>query len=79
MIRSEVRDALSKIYVRNLNTNKEEELVITDEKIISPRASLMQKDRNTNKLYITYHSPKIPGKAYIYDILTKKKNLLRKK
>jgi hypothetical protein len=38
MIRSELRDALSKLYVRNLNTNKEEELVITDEKVISPRA-----------------------------------------
>ena len=32
MIRSEVRDALSKLYVRNLNTNIEEELIITDEK-----------------------------------------------
>lgn len=77
MIRSELRDALSKLYVRNLNTNKEEELVITDEKVISPRASLMQKDRNTNKLYIAYHSPKIPGKSYIYNILTKEKKLVK--
>ena len=52
MIRSELRDALYKLYVRNLNVNKEEELVITDEKVISPGISLMQKDRNTNKLYI---------------------------
>ena len=28
MVRSEVRDALSKLYVRNLSTNKEEELTI---------------------------------------------------
>jgi len=77
MIRSELRDALSKVYVRNLNTNKEEELVITDEKVISPGASLMQKDRNTNKLYIAYHSPKIPGKSYIYNILTKEKKLVK--
>ena len=77
MIRSELRDALSKLYVRNLNTNKEEELVITDEKVISPGASLMQKDRNTNKLYIAYHSPKIPGKSYIYNILTKEKKLVK--
>ena len=77
MIRSELRDALSKLYVRNLNTNKEEELVITDEKVISPGASLMQKDRNTNKLYIAYHSPKTPGKSYIYNILTKEKKLVK--
>lgn len=77
MIRSELRDALSKLYVRNLNTNKEEELVITDEQVISPGASLMQKDRNTNKLYIAYHSPKIPGKSYIYNILTKEKKLVK--
>ena len=50
MIRSEIRDALSKLYFRNLNTNEEKELVISDEKVISPGASLMQKDRNTNKI-----------------------------
>ena len=37
----------------------------------------MQKDRNTNKLYIAYHSPKIPGKSYIYNILTKEKKLVK--
>ena len=73
MVRGEVRNALSKLYVRNLKTNKEEELIITDEKVISPGVSLMQKDKNTNKIYVAYHSPKIPGKAYIYDIVTKKK------
>ena len=71
MIRSELRDALSKIYIRNLNTNKEEELFITEEKVISIGSSLMQKDRNTNKIYIAYHSPKTPGKSYIYDIITR--------
>jgi len=77
MVRSELRDALSKLYVRNLNTNKEEELVITDEKVITPGASLMQKNRNTNKLYIAYTSPKTPGKSYIYDIATKEKKLVK--
>jgi len=77
MVRSELRDALSKLYVRNLNTNKEEELVITDEKVITPGASLMQKNRNTNKLYIAYTSPKTPGKSYIYDIATKVKKLVK--
>ena len=73
MVRFELRDALPKLYARNLNTNKEEELVIADEKVINLGASLMQKDRNTNKIYIAYQSPKIPGKSYIYDILTKEK------
>ena len=77
MIRSEVRNALSKLYVRNLNTNIEEELIITDEKIITPGASLMQKNRNTNKIYIAYNSPKIPGKSYIYNIATKEKELVK--
>jgi len=77
MIRSELRDALSKIYIKNLNTNKEEELVITKEEVISPGVALMQKDRNTNKVYIAYHSPKTPGKSYIYNILTKEKKLVK--
>ena len=78
MIRSELRDALSRIYIRNLNTNKEEELDIAEEKVISVGASLMQKDRNTNKIYIAYHSPKTPGNSYIYDVLTKEKKLVKK-
>ena len=77
MIRSELRDALTKLYVRNLKNNKEEELIITNEKVITPGASLIQKNRNTNKLYIGYNSPKTPGKSYIYNIITKKKKLVK--
>jgi len=78
MIRSEVKNALSKIYVNNLKTNEEEELIITNEKVISPGAGLMQKDRNTNKIYVSYHSPKTPGKTYVYDVVTKEKKLVKK-
>ena len=77
MVRSELRDALTKLYVKNLKTNKEEDLVVSDEKVITPGASLMQKDRNTNKMYIAYNSPKTPGKSYIYDIVTKEKKLVK--
>ena len=77
MIRSEVRDALSKLYVRNLNIDSEEELIITEEKVISSAASLMQKDRNTNKIYVTYLSPRTPGYTYIYNISTKEKKLVK--
>jgi len=34
VIRSEVSDALAKVFVRNIKTNKEEELIITSEKVI---------------------------------------------
>jgi len=77
MVRTEVKDALSKVYVRNLSTNLEEELVVADEKVISPGVSLTQKDRNTNKIYISYNSPKTPGKTYIYDVSTKEKKLVK--
>jgi len=77
MVRSEVRNALSKLYVRNLNTNIEEELFFTDEKVISPGCALTQKNRNTNKVYIGYHSPKTPGKTYIYNVQTKEKKLVK--
>ena len=77
MIRSEVRDALSKLYVRNLNIDSEEELIITEEKVISSGTSLIQKDRNTNKIYVAYHSPRTPGYTYIYDISTKEKKLVK--
>tara|TARA_Y100000590_G_scaffold181089_1_gene206406 strand:- start:291 stop:2372 length:2082 start_codon:yes stop_codon:yes gene_type:complete len=77
MIRSEVRDALAELYVRNLKTNKEEKLVVTNEKVITPSGSIMQKDRNTNKLYVSFESPNVPGKSYIYDVLTKEKKLVK--
>ena len=50
MVRSERVDALPKLFVRNLKTNEEEELKISDEEIISPGMSLGQKDRNTDKV-----------------------------
>ena len=78
MIRSELRNALAKLYIRSLKTNNEEELIITEEKVISPGVSLMQKDRDTNKIYIAYNSPKTPGKSYIYNINTKEKKLIKK-
>ena len=54
IIRSEVSDALSKIYVRNIKTNKEEELNITDEKVISPGISL-----GAEKQRYKYHKNKL--------------------
>ena len=77
MIRSEKIDALPKLFVRNLKANTEEELVISDEELINPSISLMQKDRKTNKLRIGYESPKTPLRTYEYDIVTKEKKLVK--
>ena len=73
MIRSEVR---SNIYTfsRNLKTEKEDELLITDEVVISPAISLSQKDKNTDNIYISYESPKTPSRTYLYNISTQEKN-----
>ena len=57
ILRTEISDALSKIFVRNVKTNHEEELIFTDEKVISPGVSLVQKDKNTDTIRIGYESP----------------------
>ena len=77
IIRSEVSDALSRIYVRNVKTNKEEELKITDEKVISPGISLKQKDKDTDVIRIGYDSPKTPSRIFEYNIKTKEKKLIK--
>ncbi len=77
MIRHETVDALPKLFIRNLKNNKEEELVISDEEIINPGISLIQKDRNTNVLRIGYESPKTPARTYEYNISTKEKKLVK--
>ena len=77
IIRSEVSEALAKIYVRNIETNKEEELKITQEKVISPGISLKQKDKNTDIIRISYDSPRTPSRTFEYDIKTKEKKLVK--
>ncbi len=77
MIRSEVVDALPKLFIRNLKNNNEEELVVSEEEVISPGVSLMQKNRNTDVLRIGYDSPKTPSRVYEYNIVTKEKKLVK--
>ena len=77
IVRSEMSNALSKIYVRDIKTNKEEELIITDEKVISPGISLMQKDKDTDWIRIGYESPKTPSRVFEYNIKTKEKKLVK--
>ena len=77
ILRYEVSDALSKIYVRNIKTNQEEELKITEERVISPGISIGQKDKDTNIIRISYDSPKTPSRTFEYNIKTKEKKLLK--
>jgi len=77
VIRSETSNALSKLFVKNKNTNKEEELIFSDEKVIVPSVSLIQKDKNTDLLYLSYSSPKTPGKTYLYNLKSKDRKLVK--
>ena len=77
IIRGEKSNALGKLFVRNNHTGIEEELSFSDEKVIVPGISLMQKDRNTNLVYLSYSSPKSPSKTYLYNLKTKEKKLVK--
>jgi oligopeptidase B len=77
IIRSEKSDAIPKIFIRNIETNKEEELVISKEPVGSPGVSLMQKNTCTKKIRISWDSLATPGKIYEYDIETKEKKLVK--
>jgi oligopeptidase B len=76
-IRGEKSDAIPKIYVRNIKTNKEEEIKISDEAIGSPGVALMQKNTSTTKIRISWESMATPGRVYEYDIITKEKKMVK--
>ena len=77
IIRSETSDALDKLFVKNISTGLEEELIFTNEKVFVPNIALAQKDRNTNKIYIGYSSPKTPSRVYLYDLSNKSKKIVK--
>ena len=76
-IRGEKSDAIPKLYVRNIKTNQEEEIKISEEVIGSPGAALMQKDSNTTKIRVSWESMATPGRVFEYDIVTKEKKLVK--
>jgi len=77
IIRSETSDALDKLFIRNIATNFEEELIFSDEKVCVPNISLRQKDKNTDEIYIGYSSPKTPSRVYLYNLSNKSKKLVK--
>ncbi len=77
VIRSETSNALGKIILRDPKTNKEDEIIFSDEKVIVPSISLTQKDKNTDNVYLSYSSPKTPGRTYLYNLKSKEKKLVK--
>ena len=77
ILRAEISNALGKIFVKNIDTNIEEEIKFTDEKVIEPGISLKQKDRNTDYIYLNYSSPKTQTRVYLYNLKTKEKKLIK--
>lgn len=77
IIRSEKSDAIPKLFVRSIKTNKEEEIKISDEPIGVPGVSLMQRDTNTTMIRVGWESMATPGQVYEYDIVSKQKKLVK--
>ena len=77
IIRSETSNALGKLIIRNPKTGEENDLNFVDEKVIVPGISLKQRDKNTDEVYLSYSSPKTPGKTYVYNLKTNEKNLVK--
>ena len=77
IIRGEKSNALGKLFVKNKQTGVEEELKFTEETVIVPGVSLIQRDKNTDLVYLSYSSPKTPSKTYLYNLKTKEKKLVK--
>ena len=77
IIRSETSDALDKLFVKNVTTGIEEELIFSDETVYVPGASLMQRDKNTDEIYLSYSSPKTQSRVYSYNLSSKEKKLVK--
>ena len=77
ILRSEISNALPKVFVKNIKTNQEEEIKFTDEKIIDPGISFYQKDRDTDLIYLSYSSPKTQSRTYLYNLKSKERKLVK--
>tara|TARA_Y100001970_G_scaffold228419_1_gene282902 strand:+ start:95 stop:2170 length:2076 start_codon:yes stop_codon:yes gene_type:complete len=77
IIRSETSNALGKLIIRNPKTGEENDLNFVDEKVIVPGISLKQRDKNTDEVYLSYSSPKTPGKTFLYNLKTKENKLVK--
>ncbi len=77
IIRSETSNALDKLFIRNISTNVEQELIFSDERIYVPGVSLTQRNRDTDEVYLGYSSPKTPSRVYKFNLSNKFKELVK--
>ena len=77
IIRSETSNALDKLFIRNISTNIEKELIFSDEKIYVPGVSLTQRNRDTDEVYLGYSSPKSPSRVYRFNLSNNYKELVK--
>ena len=77
IIRSETSNALDKLFVKNITTGIEEELLFSEESIYVPGVSLVQRNKNTDEIYLGYSSPKTPSRVYSYNLSSKEKKLVK--
>jgi len=77
IIRSETSDALDKLFVKNITTGIEEELLFSDEKVYVPGISLVQRSKDTDEIYLSYSSPKTQSRVYAYNLKSKDKKLVK--
>ena len=77
ILRSEISNALPKIFAKNRETNQEEEIIFTEESIIDPSISFFQKDRDTDFIYLSYSSPKTQSRTYLYNLKSKERKLVK--
>ena len=77
IIRGETSNALDKLFVRNISTNIEKELIFSDEKVYVPGVSLTQKNRDTDEIYLSYSSPKTPSRVYKFNLSNNSKKLVK--
>ncbi len=77
IIRSEISNALGKIFVKNLESKIEKEIEFTDERVIDPGISLQQRDRNTDLIRLNYSSPKTQNRVYSFNLRTEEKKLIK--
>ena len=65
------------MFVRNISTGIEEELIFSNENVYVPSVSLIQRDKNTDEIYLSYASPKTPSRTYLYNLSSKSKKLVK--
>ena len=74
ILRGEKSNAISKLYVRNIKTNVEEEIKISEDEVGCIGISLLQRDTNTSKIRVSWGLRKLLIKFMNMILKKKSKN-----